>query len=497
MLISFDSIVRKYRMNITGFIQVGAHFGEELEDFRKVLNGSNENIHLFEPLTSAYNELAQKKQQERLYNVALGASEKEVEMFVDAENQGQSSSILEPALHLTQYPDITFPGKEKAKMKTLDSFKITRANALWMDVQGYELEVLKGAVKTLEYIDYVYTEVNVDEVYKGCARLSDLDEFLAQYGFQRMVLDLSGKTWGDALYIKKKMIADNETIEIPYEFRQRTRLKYPPDNEKIFEEWFADGVVNDDFDGFSEYAYLPVYWTGYYCNNLYGNNPVSIKKLQDYLDSLSNKKKYFTIVQYDDGILNDFRDKDVTVFSMGGGGAAGRNVKVVPIGLLGTKHQYDYTGIRKDIMCNFIGDIATHPIRKEMQDFMYLKPDFYFHFNEPLDKYCLNLARSYFTLAPRGYGRTSFRIWEALQYKSIPIYITKDEPFLPAFYDHNNKPCMIICTPAQAEDKMRATFANQQLYRELVQNGQDLFNEFYNYESMAQFILSYLFQTQK
>ena len=35
-----------------------------------------------------------------------------------------------------------------------------------MDVQGYELEVLKGATKTLEQVDYVYCEVNRDEVYE-------------------------------------------------------------------------------------------------------------------------------------------------------------------------------------------------------------------------------------------------------------------------------------------------------------------------------------------
>jgi hypothetical protein len=43
-----------------------------------------------------------------------------------------------------------------------------------------------------------------------------------------------------------------------------------------------------------------------------------------------------------------------------------------------------------------------------------------------LQDYCRILARSTFTLCPRGYGQTSFRIAEAMQYGSIPIYLSDD-----------------------------------------------------------------------
>ena len=73
-----------------------------------------------------------------------------------------------------------------------------------MDVQGYELEVLKGAIKTLNQIDYVYCEVNRDEVYENNAYVEEIDEFLAEYGMERMETDWAGDIWGDALYIKTK-----------------------------------------------------------------------------------------------------------------------------------------------------------------------------------------------------------------------------------------------------------------------------------------------------
>ena len=50
-----------------------------------------------------------------------------------------------------------------------------------MDVQGYELEVLKGATETLKHVDYVYCEVNRDEVYEGNAYVEEIDEFQYNY----------------------------------------------------------------------------------------------------------------------------------------------------------------------------------------------------------------------------------------------------------------------------------------------------------------------------
>ena len=71
-----------------------------------------------------------------------------------------------------------------------------------MDVQGYELEVLRGAKKFLTSIDFIITEVNRANVYKGCALVEELDAFLLNYGFYRAETSWEGVTWGDAFYIK-------------------------------------------------------------------------------------------------------------------------------------------------------------------------------------------------------------------------------------------------------------------------------------------------------
>jgi hypothetical protein len=86
----------------------------------------------------------------------------------------------------------------------LDTFIEDRGkyNFINIDVQGYELEVFKGGSEYLNHIDYVMTEVNRDEVYKGCPRIEELDEYLGTYGFERVESTWDGGTWGDALYVK-------------------------------------------------------------------------------------------------------------------------------------------------------------------------------------------------------------------------------------------------------------------------------------------------------
>jgi FkbM family methyltransferase len=495
MLISFDKL-KKYGLKITGFIQAGAHYGEELEDFRKMLAPENaDNIYLFEPLPSAVEILKSRMiNGELCYQCALGAKGDTLEMHVDIKNEGQSSSLLKPALHLQQYPDITFPKVETVQVITLDSFDTPKVcNALWMDVQGYELEVLKGAVETLKHIDYVYTEVNVDEVYENCARLYEIDEFLTGYGFTRVELDLYGQTWGDAFYIKNRLLPERKISIVPIEFQQKIKLFYPPDNETIFEEWLYEHFSDSKSVSFNGYTYLPIFWTGFYCNNEFGQNNKANEGLQHFIDSLSNKIRYFTVLQYDDGAMVNFRDKKTVIFNMGGRSGATGNVVNIPIPLLGTPHKFDYTGIKKDIICSFIGRLETHPVRKKMQDYLERKPDFFIsNLHHPLDQYCMIVARSFFTLAPRGYGKTSFRIWEAFQYESVPVYVTEDDPYLPAFYDHEKKPAILICKPQDVQASVFRLFNNRPLYRLYVENGKFYFRNYYNYPGLKNYIIETL-----
>lgn len=203
MLISFGRMKKKYGMDIRGIIHVGGHFGEEMREY---ISEGIKDIIIFEPLSKNFEVLSKNCANLNAningHQVALGSEEKTVEMYISS-NDGLSSSILKPKVHLTQYKDILFNERETVEVKLLDSFDTKDFNFLNMDVQGYELEVLKGGSKTLEHVDYVYCEVNRDEVYEGNAYIEEIDEFLSKYGMSRVETDWEGGIWGDALYIKK------------------------------------------------------------------------------------------------------------------------------------------------------------------------------------------------------------------------------------------------------------------------------------------------------
>ena len=204
MIIRFSDIVKKYNMNINGIIHIGAHYGEEIVDY---INEGIQNLILFEPLSDNFDILHENSQNLNAnieaYQVALGSEPGEATMYV-SDNEKQSSSILKPKVHLSHHPDVKFPSKEEVEVHLLDEYDCHNYNFLNMDVQGYELEVLKGGSETLKHVDYVYCEVNRDEVYENNAYIEELDEYLGNYNMGRVETVWSGGIWGDALYIKQK-----------------------------------------------------------------------------------------------------------------------------------------------------------------------------------------------------------------------------------------------------------------------------------------------------
>jgi FkbM family methyltransferase len=189
-------------MNISGIIHIGGHYGQEIVEY---VNNGIQKIVIFEPLTNNFEILQENIKNINanitLHRIALG-NKKGIATMNLSSNELQSSSILKPKEHLTLHPNVTFSGTEDVEIRTLDGFNYKKYNFINMDVQGYELEVLRGSKKTLEKIDYVYCEVNRGEVYENNAMIEDIDDFLSDYNFTRVEIDWAGKLWGDALYIK-------------------------------------------------------------------------------------------------------------------------------------------------------------------------------------------------------------------------------------------------------------------------------------------------------
>lgn len=232
--------------------------------------------------------------------------------------------------------------------------------------------------------------------------------------------------------IERKKILANAIQRVPPELQPRQFAKYPPDNDYEFERWFKDSVTAHELAGKGR-TYLPIMWTAYWCNNGYGQKDRAKKVIQRFVDSLPRNKRYWTICQYDDGCMVDFKDLDIKIFGMSGGRID------YPLPLLCCPHKYEFPNIKKDIFCSFVG-ADTHPIRRELVKEFKGRADCLVEIKKmDMQKYCEILARSVFALAPRGYGKSSFRIMEGIHYGATPVYIS-DEFVMP--YNMNNLVCI-------------------------------------------------------
>jgi len=209
---------------------------------------------------------------------------------------------------------------------------------------------------------------------------------------------------------------------IPNHLKPLQQMRYPPDNAVTFERWYFNTYVSKDERA---RTYLPIQWTALYCNNQFGACQRTYNHIQNFLRTLDKTKKYYTIVQYDDGILNDISHLDVKVFAM-----SGPRIDY-PLPLLCTPHGFKFPNVKRDIFASFVGRI-THPIRARMCEQLKDFPNYYISTKDhKLKDYCEILARSKYALCPRGYGQTSFRIQEAIDYGAIPVYISDDNYILP------------------------------------------------------------------
>lgn len=199
---SLNTFLRDCGKNISGVIHVGAHFGQEYWDYK---NAGVPNIVFFEPVPSTFEVLRKQVPDSVIcHNVALGNSNSKIEMNIETTNSGQSSSVLLPKLHLVDYPHITFTEKITVDMFRLDDFlKNTRDyNFMNIDVQGYELEVLKGSSNLLKEINYVVCEVNNCELYENGALHDEITDFLSRHGLNLIEINWLAKSWGNAYYAR-------------------------------------------------------------------------------------------------------------------------------------------------------------------------------------------------------------------------------------------------------------------------------------------------------
>lgn len=270
-------------------------------------------------------------------------------------------------------------------------------------------------------------------------------------------------------------------ISISANFRPHIKHEYPANNRLIFEEWFYQRYKKDDNKSGREY--LPIFPTSYSVNANYGRDRSKMRELQGMINRLDKNKKYFTIVQYDDGLLCDLYGVDILICGMGGGRID------LPLPLTCQPHPYEFTGSR-NIFANFIGGI-THPIRKQMIDALIYNSKYQVSSTKnSITDYCKLMSESLFALCPRGYGESSFRITEALQYGAIPVYIS-DKFIMPFNEDFNEYGITITPDKINSIDEILSSINLCSIVKK--QNaGKEAYKEIYSYEGCYQMLIKNL-----
>ncbi len=212
---------------------------------------------------------------------------------------------------------------------------------------------------------------------------------------------------------------------------ERNEAPYPPCHEgEYLEEYFVRNFHenNESADRF----FIPVHWTAVFNFKVKdGLHPGSEnwklrQQLFAVLKGLDPNKKYFTVSTHDDAPQGEF-PYDVKHFYAGGRSDA-ENTFPIPVIWSGYK---DFNDTQKMIFCSFVGSV-THDIRPKLLTELDGKDGYFiraFHWQQDVPEDRKNffkavLEQSRFTLCPRGYGATSYRMYEAIQVGSIPVYVS-------------------------------------------------------------------------
>jgi FkbM family methyltransferase len=103
----------------------------------------------------------------------LGPERRESMTFYDVEG----GSSIYPEQSSVRQRVVTYP------MRPLDDLVSGPVDLLKLDVQGYELEILRGASEVLRSVEVVVSEISLIPINKGAPLLADVVAAMRDYGF--------------------------------------------------------------------------------------------------------------------------------------------------------------------------------------------------------------------------------------------------------------------------------------------------------------------------
>ena len=201
--------IRKFLPANPVIIDCGAHVGGDSIDMCRLFSGST--IHAFEPVPTIFKLL---KHNTRKFNritchaIALSNKNGEQVMHVSSGASDGSSSFLKPNEHLKDHPDVFFNEDIIVQTLLLDTWAaqqgLQKIDLLWLDMQGFELEVLKASSVILPKVHAIHMEVSTRPTYEGVPLYNEVKTWMEANGFHVQV-EAIPKGWdmGNVLFVRK------------------------------------------------------------------------------------------------------------------------------------------------------------------------------------------------------------------------------------------------------------------------------------------------------
>lgn len=174
-------------INCDCIVDIGANRGQFALAARKQF--PHARIISFEPLSepaAIFRRVFKSDSRTSLYQIAIGSAEKKLPMHVSCSDD--SSSLLP----ISDLQKGLFPGTEEQEIRSIDvkplgavlrAQDILTPALMKIDVQGFELEVLKGCLSLLSAFKYIYVECSFMELYTGQALAYEVINFLKKARF--------------------------------------------------------------------------------------------------------------------------------------------------------------------------------------------------------------------------------------------------------------------------------------------------------------------------
>ncbi|HEX2926392.1 MAG TPA: FkbM family methyltransferase [Ruminiclostridium sp.] len=208
-------LAQKMNLKDMDILDVGGAIGNTARLYAKSFPRSR--VWVFEPMKETYQKLQAATSSFpniTLVNKAVGSTVGRT--VINRANRITSSSILNirSESNSAVFSDTLIKkGEEEIEITTLDSTvpKDTKISILKIDVQGYELEVLKGAKETLTRTSIITLELNNHENYQNAPKYYEIDEYLRSSNFTVYDIFPSLKDKGrlkewDAIYVRNELI---------------------------------------------------------------------------------------------------------------------------------------------------------------------------------------------------------------------------------------------------------------------------------------------------